>query len=63
MRDAGPKGQGVFALRRSDCLCEPARGPHRVVGDIFALPTATQERYLERAPLFIRELYAERHRT
>jgi len=53
-------GTGVWVM---DCLCDPSRGPHQVVGDFFALPNATQERYLEHAPPFIRELYAERHRA
>lgn len=52
-------GTGVWVL---DCLCDPPRGPHQVVGDFFALPPLTQERYLELAPRFIKEMYAERHR-
>lgn len=52
-------GTGVWVL---DCLCDPPGGPHQVVGDFFALPPATQERYLDFAPQFIKEMYAERHR-
>lgn len=44
------------------CACDPTRGPHEVVGDFRALPDATQVRYLEWAPAFIKERYAERHR-
>ncbi len=45
-----------------DCLCDPARGRHQVIGDFFSLPAETQVRYLEWAPAFIREMYAARHR-
>jgi hypothetical protein len=45
-----------------DCLCDPARGPHQVIGDFFSLPEDTQVRYLERAPEFIKEMYAARRR-
>ena len=53
-------GTGVWVM---DCACDPARGPHRVIGEFFSLPPETQRRYLEWAPTFIRELYAERHST
>ncbi|HEV2250545.1 MAG TPA: SET domain-containing protein [Candidatus Limnocylindria bacterium] len=52
-------GTGVWVM---DCACDPARGPHPVSGDFFSLPPQAQERYLEWAPAFIRELYAGRHR-
>jgi len=42
------------------CVCDPARGPHEVVGDFFSLPPEVQARYLEWAPAFIREMYAAR---
>jgi hypothetical protein len=50
-------GTGVWAM---DCACDPALGPHHVVGEFFSLPVETQRRYLTWAPAFIRELYAER---
>jgi hypothetical protein len=46
-----------------DCKCDPALGPHQVVGEFFSLPFETQQRYLEWAPPFIREMYAERQRA
>ena len=52
-------GTGVWVM---DCACDPRLGPHEVVGEFFSLPEATQVRYLEWAPPFIREMYAERHR-
>ena len=45
----------------SPCVCDPARGPHELVCDFFSLPDDTQVCYLEWAPAFIKELYAERH--
>ncbi|MDP9321734.1 MAG: SET domain-containing protein [Chloroflexota bacterium] len=51
-------GTGVWVM---DCACDPARGPHQVVGDFFSLPPSTQERYLEWAPSFIKAPYTERH--
>ena len=51
-------GTGVWVM---DCACDPARGPHPVVGEFFSLPPETQRRYLEWAPAFIRKMYAERH--
>ena len=51
-------GTGVWVM---DCACDPARGPHPVVGEFFSLPPETQRRYLEWAPAFIRQMYAERH--
>ena len=45
-----------------DCACDPKRGPHEVRGDFFSLSPATQERYLEWAPPFIRQMHAERRR-
>ena len=53
-------GTGVWVM---DCACDPARGPHTVVGEFFSLPVETQQRYLEWAPAFIRDMYAERQRT
>jgi hypothetical protein len=53
-------GTGVWVM---DCACDPARGPHTVVGEFFSLPLETQQRYLEWAPAFIRDMYAERQRT
>jgi len=53
-------GTGVWVM---DCACDPARGPHTVVGAFFSLPLETQQRYLEWAPAFIRDMYAERQRT
>lgn len=53
-------GTGVWVM---DCACDPARGSHPVIGEFFSLPSETQRRYLEWAPRFIRELYAERHPT
>lgn len=52
-------GTGVWVM---ECLCDPARGPHQVVGDFFALPPAAQERYVEFAPRFIKDLYRLRQR-
>lgn len=52
-------GTGVWVM---DCACDPKRGPHEVRGDFFSLPPATQERYLEWAPPFIRQMHAERRR-
>lgn len=52
-------GTGVWVM---DCACDPARGSHTVIGDFFALPPATQERYLEFTPRFMRDMYALRHR-
>jgi hypothetical protein len=52
-------GTGVWVM---DCACDPVRGPHEVFGDFFALPPEVQERYLEWAPAFIREMSAERSR-
>jgi hypothetical protein len=34
-----------------------------VVGEFFSLPLETQRRYMEWAPQFIREMYAERQRA
>jgi hypothetical protein len=45
-----------------DCQCDPLRGPHQVHGDFFSLPAETRARYLEWAPPFIRERYAERQK-
>ena len=53
-------GTGVWVM---DCACDPASGPHTVVGEFFSLPAETQQRYLEWAPAFIRDMYAERQRT
>ena len=53
-------GTGVWVM---DCACDPARGPHPVVGEFFSLPPETQRRYLEWAPAFLRKMYAERHPT
>jgi hypothetical protein len=50
-------GTGIWVM---DCACDPVRGPHNVVGEFFSLPVETQRRYLEWAPPFIRELYAQR---
>jgi hypothetical protein len=44
------------------CACDPARGPHEVIGDFFSLPDETQVHYLEWAPEFIKEMYAARRR-
>jgi hypothetical protein len=44
------------------CACDPSRGPHEVIGDFFALPEATQDRYLEWAPSFIKQMHADRRR-
>ena len=52
-------GSGAWEM---DCRCDPARGPHHVVGDFFSLPEPTQQADLEWAPAFIREMYAARHR-
>jgi hypothetical protein len=52
-------GTGVWVM---DCACDPQRGRHDVVGDFFSLPPATQGRYLEWAPSFIRAMYAKRDR-
>jgi hypothetical protein len=46
-----------------DCKCDGLRGPHQVHGDFFSLPPDVQRRYLEWAPPFIKEMYAERKRT
>jgi hypothetical protein len=51
-------GTGVSSLA---CRCDPARGPHRVIGDFFSLPPDVQLRYLEWAPPFIRDMYARKH--
>jgi hypothetical protein len=53
-------GTGVWVM---ECKCDPALGPHQVVGEFFSLPLETQQRYLEWAPPFIREMYAERQRA
>jgi hypothetical protein len=50
-------GAGVWVM---DCACDPTRGSHQVVGEFFSLPPDVQRRYLEWAPPFIREMYAER---
>ncbi|HEX9496653.1 MAG TPA: SET domain-containing protein [Candidatus Limnocylindria bacterium] len=42
------------------CVCDPARGPHEFICDFFSLPDETQVRYLEWAPAFIKEMYAQR---
>jgi len=52
-------GTGVWVM---DCACDPARGPHQVIGEFFALSPDAQRRYLEWAPPFIREMYAERQK-
>ncbi|HEY8807985.1 MAG TPA: SET domain-containing protein-lysine N-methyltransferase [Candidatus Limnocylindria bacterium] len=51
-------GAGAWVMA---CECDPGH-PHQVVGEFFSLPAATQERYLEWAPPFIREMYVARHR-
>jgi hypothetical protein len=53
-------GTGVWVM---DCLCDPARGPHQVIGEFFSLPPDVQRRYLQWAPPFICEMYVERQRT
>jgi hypothetical protein len=53
-------GTGVWVM---DCLCDPARGPHQVLGEFFSLAPDTQRRYLQWAPHFIRQMYAERRRA
>jgi hypothetical protein len=50
-------GTGVSVM---DCACDPARGPHQVVGDFFSLAPEVQRRYLAWAPPFIREMHAKR---
>jgi hypothetical protein len=52
-------GTGIWVM---DCACDPARGPHRVIGEFFSLPADVQRRYLEWAPPFIRDMYAERQK-
>jgi hypothetical protein len=53
-------GTGVWVM---DCLCDPARGPHQVLGEFFSLAPDTQRRYLQWAPHFIQHMYAERRRA
>jgi hypothetical protein len=45
------------------CECDPARGRHEVSGDFLSLPEATQRRYMEWAPEFIKKRYIERKRA
>jgi len=52
-------GTGIWVM---DCACDPARGPHQVLGEFFSLSPDVQRRYLEWAPPFIREMYAERQK-
>ena len=52
-------GTGVWSM---ECRCDPARGPHQVVGDFFSLPPDVQRRYLEWAPPFIRAMHADRQK-